>query len=333
MSTTSNGSKETKGNSKPSPARVAEANSGAQASAETAPARLRIIIADSEAIFRVGMSKIFAAQPDLEVVAQTETLSQTLNAVTSMSVDIVLFESGLSPNPADAISEVGRRVNPETKLVLVTQRAGEQETVDYLRRGVRGILARNISPELLVRCVRKVASGETWLDKQGVNWVIDAYRNQALQGNGPQQQLRLSEKEMMIINGVTQGMKNKDIAREVGTTEQVVKNYLRKIYDKLNVSDRLELALYSMHHRLLEGYAVPEGNGSGLSALQSVVSSEGTTVPLQAMLKAVTEAQPEVKEAAEAPLRPMLASTKLANAGPLQAVSERLKTRKQNGKA
>ena len=58
----------------------------------------------------------------------------------------------------------------------------------------------------------------------------------------------------MIISGVTQGMKNKDIAREVGTTEQVVKNYLRKIYDKLHVVDRLELALYSMHHRLLEGY-------------------------------------------------------------------------------
>ena len=144
----------------------------------------------------------------------------------------------------------------------MTQRAGEQETVDYLRRGVRGILARAVSPELLVRCVRKVAAGETWLDKQGVNWVIEAYRTQALQGTAPQQQLRLSEKEMMIISGVTQGMKNKDIAREVGTTEQVVKNYLRKIYDKLNVADRLELALYSMHHRLLDGYVFPSSDGS-----------------------------------------------------------------------
>ena len=110
---------------------------------------------------------------------------------------------------------------------------------------------------MLVRCVRKVAAGETWLDKQGVNWVIEAYRTQALQGTAPQQQLRLSEKEMMIISGVTQGMKNKDIATEVGTTEQVVKNYLRKIYDKLHVADRLELALYSMHHRLLDGILSP----------------------------------------------------------------------------
>ncbi len=260
MSTTSNGSKDTKSNSrgdhsKPGDATVSKA-------AAEAMSRLRIIIADSEAIFRVGMSKIFATQPDLEVVAQTETLSQTISTISSTPADVVLFEAGLSPNPADAISEVARRVAPNTKIILVTSRAGEQETVDYLRRGVRGILARAVTPELLVRCVRKVAGGETWLDKQGVNWVIDAYRNQSLQGTAPQQRLRLTEKEMMIISGVTQGMKNKDIAREVGTTEQVVKNYLRKIYDKLNVADRLELALYSMHHRLLDGYGYPQSDGA-----------------------------------------------------------------------
>ena len=218
--------------------------------------KVRIILADSEAIFRVGMAKIFAVENDLEIVAQTDSLPQTLNAVSTISADVILFETGLSPTPAEAVSEITRRA-PEAKLVLVTQRAGEEETVDFLRRGVQGILTRAVLPELLVRCVRKVAAGETWLDKQSVNWVIQAYRTQALQGTAPRQQLRLSEKEMLIISGVTQGLKNKDIAREVGTTEQVVKNYLRKIYDKLQVLDRLELALYSMNHRLLEGY-VPE---------------------------------------------------------------------------
>jgi DNA-binding NarL/FixJ family response regulator len=228
-----------------------------QESGEGKSAPVRIILADSEAIFRVGMAKIFATESDLDIVAQTESLPQTLHAVATIPTDVILFETGLSPTPAEAVSEIARRALPEAKLVLVTQRAGEEETVDFLRRGVQGILTRAISPELLVRCVRKVAAGETWLDKQSVNWVIQAYRTQALQGTAPRQQLRLSEKEMLIISGVTQGLKNKDIAREVGTTEQVVKNYLRKIYDKLQVLDRLELALYSMNHRLLEGY-VPE---------------------------------------------------------------------------
>jgi DNA-binding NarL/FixJ family response regulator len=259
MNTTSSGSRHTRFGRQP--ARRDGEGFGASAHspdpAESKPALIKIILADSEAIFRVGMSKILALEEDLDVVAQTETLAQTLNAVATIEADVVLFEVGLSPTPADAISEAARRALPGAKLIVVTPRAGEQETVDYLRRGVRGILARAVSPDLLVRCVRKVAAGETWLDKQGVNWVIEAYRTQALQGTAPKQQLRLSEKEMLIIGGVTQGMKNKEIAREVGTTEQVVKNYLRKIYDKLQVADRLELALYSMHHRLLDGYVFP----------------------------------------------------------------------------
>jgi two-component system, NarL family, nitrate/nitrite response regulator NarL len=253
--------------------KVSSAGASSSSTAESEPSRIRIILADSEAIFRVGMSKIFALEQDLEVVAQTETLPQTLAAVATTPADVILFEAGLSPSPSEAVTEVSRRALPGAKVIMVTQRAGEQETVDYLRRGVRGILARAVSPDLLIRCVRKVAAGETWLDKQGVNWVIEAYRTQALQGTAPQQQLRLSQKEMLIISGVTQGMKNKDIAREVGTTEQVVKNYLRKIYDKLQVADRLELALYSMHHRLLEGYVFPGAEGA------AAPEGEGNAVP------------------------------------------------------
>jgi DNA-binding NarL/FixJ family response regulator len=243
---------------------------------------VRIILADSEAIFRVGMARIFSGESDLRVVAQTDNLSQTISIVAETAADVILFETGLSPTPAEAISEVGRRALPGAKLILVTQRAGEQETVDYLRRGVRGILTRAVSPDLLVRCVRKVAAGETWLDKQGVNWVIEAYRSQALQSAAPKQQLRLSEKEMLIISGVTQGLKNKDIAREVGTTEQVVKNYLRKIYDKLQVADRLELALYSMHHRLLDGYVAPPARqdvGASRTATEITQAARASAAP------------------------------------------------------
>src|SRR5271165_1294510 len=269
MNTNSSGSKNSTSAAKSAKRGGKAREPGAPASStkhesEAKPTPVRIILADSEAIFRVGMAKIFAAESDLEVVAQTESLPQTLNAVATTATDVILFETGLSPTPAEAVSEIARRALPEAKLVVVTQRAGEEETVDYLRRGVQGILTRAISPELLVRCVRRVAAGETWLDKQSVNWVIQAYRTQALQGSAPRQQLRLSEKEMFIISGVTQGLKNKDIAREVGTTEQVVKNYLRKIYGKLQVLDRLELALYSMNHRLLEGY-VPEPVRAGAS--------------------------------------------------------------------
>src|ERR1019366_1558726 len=158
-----------------------------------------------------------------------------------------LFEIALSNAAGEAISEILEK-SPKTKIIAVGNEVGEHETCDFLRRGVTGIISRSVSPDLLVRSLRKVHAGETWLDNRGINWVIEAYRAQAAQLMAPRNQPRLSEKELQIISGVTQGMKNKDIAHEIGTTEQVVKNYLRKVYDKLGVSNRLELALYCMHH-------------------------------------------------------------------------------------
>jgi DNA-binding NarL/FixJ family response regulator len=100
--------------------------------------------------------------------------------------------------------------------------------------------------------VRKIAEGETWLDHREVNWLIKAFRVQAAQLRTAVGRPVLTEKEMIVVSGVTQGLRNRDIAKEMGTTEQVVKNYLRKIYSKLNISDRLELALYTVNERLLE---------------------------------------------------------------------------------
>jgi DNA-binding NarL/FixJ family response regulator len=74
-------------------------------------------------------------------------------------------------------------------------------------------------------------------------------------------QPKLSKKELAIISCITRGMRNKEIAYQIGTTEQVIKNYLRKVYDKLGVSDRLELALYCLHHELLKKYLQEPGAG------------------------------------------------------------------------
>ncbi len=241
---------------------------------------IRVIIADSEAIFRVGIRKIFALEDDIRVVAQAENLAQALVAVQKFPTDVVLFEVTLSSSAGDAISEIVEK-SPKTRIIAVGNDIGEHDTCDFLRRGVTGILSRSVSPDLLVRCIRKVHAGETWLDNRGVNWVIEAYKAQAAQLMAPRNQPRLSEKELQIISGVTQGMKNKDIAHDIGTTEQVVKNYLRKVYDKLGVSDRLELALYCMHHRLLE---------KARGALIGTAEPPKAPVPAQAQAMTVPQA-------------------------------------------
>ena len=232
-------------------------------------AAIRIVLADSQAIYRVGMRKIFALEDDIRVIAQVDTLTGLHGAIQRFPTDIVLLEGSLISGTTDAIPELVRRA-PQLKIIVQSTQTEESNTVEVYRRGVRGIIPRSISPDLLVKCVRKIAAGETWIDNQSVNWVIEAYRSQATALTSPRSQPRLSPKELAIITCITQGKRNKEIAYQLGTTEQVIKNYLRKVYDKLGVSDRLELALYCLHHQLhkkptaANGSAGPEtvaGNG------------------------------------------------------------------------
>jgi DNA-binding NarL/FixJ family response regulator len=216
------------------------------------PGTIRIILADSQAIYRVGIRKIFALEDDLRVVAQADSLENLRLAIERYPSDIVLLEGGLLTGTANVIPEL-LRVAPDVKLIVQAVSADENYTVELYRRGVRGIISRSISPDLLVRCVRRIAAGETWIDNQSVNWVIEAYRSQAAALVNPRTQPRLSPKEMAIITCITQGKRNKEIAYQLGTSEQVIKNYLRKIYDKLGVSDRLELALYCLHNKIIQG--------------------------------------------------------------------------------
>jgi DNA-binding NarL/FixJ family response regulator len=214
-------------------------------------AGIRVILADSQAIYRVGMRKVFALEDDIRVVAQAETLENLYAALQRFPTDVVVLEGQLIAGTVDAIPQFVRRA-PNAKLIVQVSESDESNTVELYRRGVRGVVPRSISPDLLVKCVRKIAAGETWIDNQSISWVIDAYRAQAASLTNPRTQPRLSDKELAIIACITRGMRNKEIAYQIGTTEQVVKNYLRKVYDKLGVSDRLELALYCLHHQILK---------------------------------------------------------------------------------
>jgi DNA-binding NarL/FixJ family response regulator len=232
-----------------SPAVSAESSDGRDA--------IRIIVADDEPIFRVGVRKIVALEDDIRIVAQVETAEAASTAVRRFSADVLLLNSAICNSTAETVTAL-LAAAPSIKIVLVMNEPTEEETVELMRCGASGIVTRSIAPDMMVRCMRRVYEGEAWLDSKGVNWVIEAYRAQAAQLTSPRNRVKLSQKELQIIAGVTQGLRNKDIAQDVGTTEQVVKNYLRKVYDKLGVSDRLELALYCMHHHLLENYSKNE---------------------------------------------------------------------------
>ena len=113
---------------------------------------IRIIVADTQAIFRAGLRKIFALEDDIRVVGQAESLDQTVAAMQKFSADIVILEAALTPNPADAVSDL-LRLSANCRLVVVLQEPDQEMTLELFRRGAHGIVSREIEPETLVRCV------------------------------------------------------------------------------------------------------------------------------------------------------------------------------------
>src|SRR6202167_1005359 len=245
---------------------------------------IRVIVADTQAIFRAGLRKIFALEDDVRVVGQAETLARTLTAAKKFSADVLLFEAAIASNPIEAVADLLRQ-SPTLRMVVVTTEPDQDLTLELFRRGVHAIVSREVEPEVLVDCLRKVSKGEPWLDGRATQWVLEAYRTQGSRAGAPRPKVQLTPKEALIVSCVTQGMKNKEIATRVGTTEQVVKNYLRKVYDKLGVADRLELALYCLNSRILDTSvkeipakdgppkppAIPEPTNGNAAALASAV--------------------------------------------------------------
>lgn len=203
---------------------------------------LKIILADNQAIFRAGIAKVLAVEDDLRIVAQAQSVEQMMMAVEKFRASVLIFSASFLPN-LETVTAAARQ--SQTKLVVIAENGDNPDK--YLKVGVQGVVFRSISGTSLVECVRRVSRGE--------NFVQNAKGPVATSDNddfvGARVRDRLTAKELRIVALIVQGYKNKEIATQLGTTEQVIKNYLRNVYDKIGVSDRLELALFTIHHRIL----------------------------------------------------------------------------------
>jgi DNA-binding NarL/FixJ family response regulator len=202
----------------------------------------KIILADNQSVFRTGAARLFAVEDDFRLVAQCDDLARLMKSAASMPNATIVFAASLHPD-INALVKAASEVGSTTTAVL----ENEESSQSYLTAGVRGIVHRDILNTELTRCVRQVGRGETYVQKRTTagptgfesDMVAERVRD------------RLTPKELKILGLILQGYKNKDIAEELKNSEQVIKNYLRSIFDKTGVSDRLELALFTMHHKIL----------------------------------------------------------------------------------
>jgi DNA-binding NarL/FixJ family response regulator len=213
---------------------------------------LKIILADNQAIFRAGMAKVLAVEDDLRVVAQAQTPEQMFMALEKFRASLLILAASFVPDLAPVLEAA---TQAKTRMMVIAENGDEASK--YLKLGAHGVVYRSVAGTSLVDCVRKIASGHTWAQSETVSKELSD--NDMV---GARVRDRLTPKELRIVALIVQGYKNKEIATQLGTTEQVIKNYLRNVYDKIGVSDRLELALFTIHHRILAEAAAATAGGS-----------------------------------------------------------------------
>ena len=118
----------------------------------------------------------------------------------------------------------------------------------HIRSGAAGVILKTVDPQLFVKCARRVTEGETWIPKKQVSTMAKLL--EARPDNPPRPVDTLTRREKIIISYLMQGWRNREISTHLSISEQTVKNHLRTVYDKVGVSDRLELVLYAIHQRL-----------------------------------------------------------------------------------
>jgi two-component system, NarL family, nitrate/nitrite response regulator NarL len=211
---------------------------------------IRIVIADDQTIFRNGLRLLLESDPALQVVAEASEPIAAVELVRQHKPDLLLLDLTM-PNGGGlgALRELARDPVPVTRTVILTAAIDRSEQMIAIQLGARGILTKDVSTELLLKCVHCVSAGQCWLGHQTVSDLVDAIVLKPADHRPAR--ATLTSRERDIVAAIVDGASNREIADQFGLSPQTIKNHLSSIFDKLGVSNRLELALYAVNHRVL----------------------------------------------------------------------------------
>jgi DNA-binding NarL/FixJ family response regulator len=218
------------------------------------PSKIRVGIVDDHPIVRQGLRKLLELEDDIEVVGESDNGRTALELVDDMHPDVLLLDLKMPGMDGLTALQTLQHNSHKTRIIVLTASEDKNEWVQAMKLGCCGIVVKQTQPELIVKSIRKVHSGEIWLDSHTTAAVMRQFASPADMasggGKGGRERSPLSTREREIVALVAQGYKNKEMAEKMFISEQTVKNHLHNIFDKLGVSDRLELALYAIHKGL-----------------------------------------------------------------------------------
>jgi DNA-binding NarL/FixJ family response regulator len=208
--------------------------------------KIKILLLDDHALFREGLSRLVESEPDLKMMAHCATLREATEILHQQPIDLVLLDYDLGKENGFEFIARAREIGFEGRFLIVTAGMSDAESVQAVRLGVGGIFLKHSSPALLAQAIRKVMAGETWLDQSSIQALVEATKRQET----PYPRRPFTERENQVLQGVFQGLSNKEIAARLDISESSVKAALQQLFQKTGVRTRSQLVRFALEEHL-----------------------------------------------------------------------------------
>lgn len=218
------------------------------------PGPIRILIADDHPLFRDGLRRLLQAEPGFEVVGEASDGDGLVALAGRAKPDLILLDLAMPRRDGMEVLRELSAARLPVRTLLLTASINKSQIVQALRLGACGVILKESTTQRLFDCIHCVMAGQYWVGRESVSDLVMALRSVVPPDGVPRvPDFGLTRREMEIVTLVVAGYSNPDIAQRCSISEQTVKHHVSNIFDKLGVSNRLELALFAVNHRLTAG--------------------------------------------------------------------------------
>lgn len=213
---------------------------------------IKLILVDDHPLVLNGLQQLFSTEPDLEVLACCSDGETALQTIIQQQPDVLLLDLKMPNMSGINLLHNLHKQNLHPKVVVLTAAIDEDEVLDAIQLGVRGVILKEMAPHLLIQCIRKVYAGGEWLEKNSVCRALEKLLKRENEAQNLQRLMNmLTPRELDMIRLVASGYSNKEISEERSISEGTVKVHLHNIFEKLKVKSRVELTLYAQNNGLV----------------------------------------------------------------------------------